>query len=426
MRSFFLFIFLTLTLIVSVAESSIEYEPSLSIYFAANYRNLSSSKVNSKNSILKTADRLGTFEVRPQLRFFYQDQITVNFRPRWINLYSEAHFGEHSIQSHLSSKVSWSEANAKINISDSFFVTYGLQNYQWGPAESASPSNKIFHETISAKDVLFETKGRHLARFNLTQGETLSEVFMMELSDNGDPEFEYGESFSHKLLSKTEFNWNGGVDYFGLVIGWRDKSGFWLGEYASYDVLDGLSFFADISHVKGSLSWYPITKSTGTIVLEQSKKDEDRIYTYSVLGAKYAFENGIDIRSEWVFHELGYSKTDLNRLWSAFKADSLPQLLVLADNIKKMDRLGLEFLGQQYYMLSLRATDFLKVKNWLFYFRSMFSAQDGSSSFFLSSENSVGNAGTFFSSLGTTSGVSETDLGGFVSFSVTAGYKHSW
>ena len=143
-------------------------------------------------------------------------------------------------------------------------------------------------------------------------------------------------------------------------------------------------------------------------------------------GLRYAFVNGSDVRAECLFQEAGYSASEINGAWSVLAPTTLAQGAVYSAQAGKMSRLGLEFPGQQYLLLSLRVPEPWQFRDWTVYFRDLLSLQDGSSSAYLMSELAFGTSGTMLAALAHTFGAPERELRGTIADSVTLGYRHTW
>lgn len=396
----------------ALANSGLNSEVSLTLWSAGSYRSPVNSDVNPDNVVLHMPQWLGTVEARPDLQLTWGKTIVVA-RPKLV--FSADHVtsgGGDTARTSPTAEVNWTEAFVSYPPTEMLSITYGLQNFQWGPAESASPSNRIFRDTIQAKDALYDVEGRHLLRLNLTPERDWTEVFMLELPGRGEPEFEAGAEFAHQALVKSDYAWNGGADYAGLVTGWRAGAGFWLGEYLNIGLTDGLTAYFDASHQQGSLAWYPQES------FAQSRKSESRIYTFSVVGLRYVFVNGDDLRVEWVFQEAGYTSDEVADAWSILRTS--PQSLVYARQS------GLDFPGRQYAFASLRVPDVFHTKDWIAYVRCLVSLQDVSVATYWSSEAAVGRAGTVFVGFLFTGGSEDSELRGLVGTAITIGYRHTW
>lgn len=409
----------------SGAESLTTWDFSSALWVAGSHRELAESGANPQNQILKLPDREGIVEFRPDLRVT-RSSLVFTARPRFIGTATKADVLGVSQKTETEQELDWIDAYLSWSVADAWAVHYGIHNFQWGPAEAVSPSNRIFRDPVTVKDTLYTTAGRHLLRVNYTPSETWSQVFMAELSDNGEPEFEAEEDYARKALLKNEFSWAGGANYAGLVVGWREELGAWLGEYLNLELTDGLYFYFDASHQRGALAWYPTQSSLGAIVLNQAERESERIYSFVATGFRYAFENGSELRVEGIFQEQGYSSEQVAAGWTAATSLVPAQLVLRGLNLKRLQSNGLEFPGQQYALVSLRIPDYLQVSEWMVYLRSLYSLQDESFLAYLSSEKSVGTSGTVFGSLSSAQGDEDSELRGFVHGSVLIGYRHAW
>lgn len=386
-------------------------EASFTLWSAGSYRSLVDSALNPGNSVLHLPQFTGTAELRSDLKLSY-DSLTFVARPKALFSADRVSADGVAASTDSTGDATFTEVFLNWNVTSKLGLTYGLQNFQWGPAEAASPSNRIFRETVQLRDVLYDVKGHHLLRINFTPERDWTEVFMFEITGSGEPEFEVGEEFTRKALIKSEYAWSGGENYAGLVTGWRAGSGFWVGEYLNIKVTDGLSAYLDASHQRGSLAWYP------TQGFAQSRRSGSRVFTFAVGGLRYAFENGNDLRAEWAFQEAGYTNEEINAAWTLVKGS--PAFFAYSQQT------GIEFPGRHYGLLSLRVPDAFSVKDWTIYGRCLASAQDASIAGYLSSEIAVSPAGTVFGAFLATGGRGPSELRGVLGTAVTLGYRHAW
>lgn len=423
-------LFFSIVFIVNSLKADVLDYWAFEAQFYGSQQSLSNSQLNPQNSYLKIPEVIYKWNVRPDLKFsILNAQFTL--RPQFFSLDSDYRFNNGDLTNANTNKVQWNEAFITIPFSENLKVYYGLQNFQWGPAEAASPSNFIFNDTILLKDTLVDLYGKHLLRFNYSPTSNWNEILIAEISangiDNSHPEFEDQEKFAHKILFKSDWNWNHGADYLGLVIGWRENFGFKLGEYYNTEIFDGFSFYIDVDHKKSSLAWYPTAQeSSGLISLEQNKKTSGKIYSYFVSGLKYAFENGTDLRLEGIFQEDGYNKDEFSQLNTAFSSSSNQQKMLNLNNLEKYIYNGLYFPGQKYILVSFTDPNTFQIKNWLVSIKDMYSLSDRSSSLNLYSEKNWNTQMTVFINILKNLGANDTELNRFVSSSYTFGLKYNW
>jgi hypothetical protein len=409
-------------------EPAILWEKGISVWGAYTYEPLLDTPTNTGN-FNQLPNQVATVELRPSLKASGKDW-KATLRPRVIGTRKVIPSTGTLARTDLKAKVIVSEAFGTYDATETLSLSYGLQNFQWGPAESASPSNFIFHDNVQAKDSLFETRGKHLLRVNYTPLAHLSEVLLVEPSTNGEQEFEYNEKYSRKVLLKSEYSWAGGSSYAGLVLGWRENFGKSLGEYASTEVLAGLDVYLDANHHQGNLAYYPTSIPTGptsqVTLLTQSRRENPQFSHFLAAGGRYSFGSGNEARLEGIYQSSGYSPEEFLSAWNALIPSSGRQLLLLPTNTQIANQNGLEFPGRRYAYLSFRFPDVLGVQELTIYLRSLWSLQDHSNASYLSAEKSIGEHGNVFGNINVNSGNPATELRGLMRYSGTIGYRQTW
>ncbi len=418
-------------------EQNLEASGSFNWLNAVVYTALQESAVNPDNTVLATPTASFQSELRPNLKITSRDlAFLVRPRVRFALFRTEIADNVKSEQTETSAR--WSEVFAQWTLSDSLLFAYGLQNYQWGPAESLSPSNRIFHETSQNKSVIYETQGKHIARVNLSLGRAFSSVMMAEVDEykqDGDTPHLAEQEFASTTLIKNEINWNSGADYLGIVVGARSGSKPWLGEYMNLTLpfFDAITLYTDISHEHGSKAWYPkstelITPEgpTSVVSFEQSKTAESKIYTLAVAGTKYAFENGSEIHGEFIYNQAGYTEEEYDLAISGFRSKSPAQLQLLEDNTARFLAPGLELIGQRYAFFSASVPDFLTFKDFTFMLRALHALGDRSTSVYNSFEYTFATAGTMFAASTSNIGKADQELARFSKNTVMLGYRQAW
>jgi hypothetical protein len=416
---------LSLFYLVPAFAGDWEFEPNTSLWGILSQRRVHEGSLNPGNVYSRTPDQAATLELRPDLNL-RNGTLKLSARPRLL-LDHQRISTSASTSRDTDLLLRWSEAFASWSATESFSLSYGLQNFQWGPAESASPSNRIFRDTVQVKDSFYVVNGHHLLRASFTPSNSFSEILLVELSGNGDPEPEPYERHAKKALLKSELSWNGGSEYAGLVLGWRDRFGAWAGEYLNVEPLEGLTLYADASHQAGSLAFYPGSDSSGRYLqFSQSRRGQSRLYTFAAGGARYAFENGNDWRLEYIFQEAGYTSGEIRGSRAALLSRDPLQLLMLASRGEVASRNGLDFPGRQYLYSSARFPNAFGTRDWNLYARALRSLQDSSSSVLGSSECAVGENGSFIASVAAAMGGDGDELKGTVDLGGTLAYRHAW
>lgn len=400
------------------------FEPNTAVWAAETLRHVREDPFNPANLVSRAARESDALEVRPDWRVI-GERWKLTARPRVLLTRDTVHTGG-GTDSRTLALFRWSEAFGSLTLSDSFSLDYGLQNFQWGPAEAASPSNRLFRDTVQAKDALYLVHGQHLVRLTYAPTAAWSEVLVVEPTDNGDGEPEPFEPHTAKAALKSEVAWNGGADFAGLVGGWRNRAnGYWVGEYVNLEPLEGLYAYVDASHEKGSLAYYPVRAGTYTI-FAQNRRNETNWEHFVVGGLRYAFENGNDWRVEWIYQSAGYTQAELDRAVAALSSRDAVQFGLLARQGTAARVSGLDFPSRNYLFTSARFPNAWGRRDWNLYVRALISAQDRSASAFGSTESRLGERGTLIGGIAATFGRGIDELKGVVDFAGTLAYRHAW
>lgn len=389
------------------------------------------SPANPDNTVLQLDTQSGGIDLRPDVRAT-SGVLKIVARPQLTMLVSKKRIAGKETTEHPKSSGRWIESYGVLTASDKVQVSFGLQNYQWGAAESLNPSNRIFHENIDGKGLLYAVEGRHLARVNITWRKNLNSVLMSETEKAKDTsEFRAEETFQTRALMKHEINWNNGSDYVGVVFGSPETGHSWLGEYFNLVLFDGLSFYGDAAHQKSSEAWYPVFEKSAlaptqdVVQLRQSKMDSKKVYTLAVAGFRYSFEGGSDLRVEYISNDAGWTKEENERSVVALNLSPL-QVADYTQNLQRILKPGLEYRGRKYALISLRIPDALDFKDLNLYGRALRSLTDGSSTYYGSIEYAFWSASTFLLSAYNSQGKPESDLRGVIGSGVTAGVRQDF
>jgi hypothetical protein len=382
-------------------------------------------------------------ELKPELKVVSPQAITLIARPRIRMRYEQARVEGETAEPKGSSRSVLSEAFVQWTLSENVTFAYGKQYFSWGGTESLTPTNRLFHETALARNVLYDVRGKNLARVNLSVGRALSLVLMTEYEDTGDEDdaFVAGETFESKALAKAEVSWNDGSDFFGIVAGGREEGRPFFGEYVSWTLpfVEGFSVYGDASHERGADVWYPGTQSAESPVFgsqklkifEKSKLDDDKLHTLAVAGLRYDFENGATLRAEYIRNDAGYDEEQTKALHETFSPRELQRTgfvdqSLIATNFQRAHLRGTELPGQKYAYASLTWPKAFENADLQLFARSLYSLTDRSSSNYAAAEYAIGDAGTAFYAATLNAGEDVSELKGLTSTTHVAGYRHTW
>jgi hypothetical protein len=375
--------------------------------------------VNPGNRVLRLPQFLLRTELRPNLRVELGPRAQVIVRPRVVALWQAASATGLPRATDAETEADWTELFAAWTPTDWLGIAYGLQNFQWGPAELVSPSNRIFHEVGIFRDPLYTVRGKHLARVNLSGGRQWSLVTMGELGATDEVPFTARIPFRRAVQSKLEFTNASGSSYVGASAGAREDASAWFGEYGSLALSEGWSVYFDASHTRGSEAWYPVLDAAGAR-FEQLDAGSSRLRTFALGGLRYTFERGTDARLEYVHQDAGYSREQLAGAALALGAATSPF------EAEPYFNPGLEFLGRRLLLVSWRFPDLLPGNRAETQARYLRSLTDDSGVLFVT--GSLGATGrlVLFASAAATHGEASAEFSRLVRATLVGGAVWSW
>jgi hypothetical protein len=404
------------------SAAALEFRGHLEWITAAGGASSRASPVNPGNRVLAVPAGGAQTELRPDLRLDVAGALTAVARPRlWLKV-ERAHTADGWQSERSEAKAEWIEGYATWRVSDGLSLSYGLQNFQWGPAELVSPSNRIFHATGFYRDPVYVVRGRQLVRVNVSVGRAWSIVLLAEVADNGEPPFVAGEPFEEKAQAKVEYAAPGGDLYAALTAGGAQRSRGWFGEYAAVPIVAGLSAYADAVHTVGRRAWYPIDTPLGP-AFAQTEMETRRLRTTALGGLRYAFENGDDLRVEYLFDEAGWSDAQLGlaerAAVGALAAGNPAGVAAYLDP-------GFELLGRHLLYVSLSLPDLPPAKRTRVQARYLRSLTDGSGTAFLTASHDATDSVVAFLSLSATHGPADGALSRLTRAAFAGGAAVNW
>lgn len=337
-------------------------------------------------------------EMRPHLRVDAGSRLTLVARPRGVASAQSSWASGLSRSDAQDASANWTELYANWRPADLVQITYGLQNFGWGPAELLAPSNRIFHETGLFRDQLYYVRGRHLLRVNLSPGREWSAVALAELGGNGEEPFVAREPFRRQGQLKIEYSAADGRGYVGGTLGGREDSRAWFGEYGSIGLTDGLSAYADAVHTRGSRAWYPALLPDGRPGFLRRELDSGRWRTLAIAGARYTFAAGPDLRAEYLYNQAGYAYHEFAL------AAAAAGLVASRVELEPFLTPGFEFTGRRLALLSLRVPDLPPQKHLMIHGRYLRSLTDRSGIAFVTASLEAADAVVLFASASLTHG----------------------
>lgn len=262
-------------------------------------------------------------------------------------------------------KFDWMEAFAQWQLGDSFTLGGGIQNYQWGPGELFSPSNEVFRFLPENQYPLFYMPGRNIVRASWTPNKRWNLGLVAEIAKSGNLDFQFGQTasnFPKKLALKIENTQSWGTSAHGhtaaLILGTDEAQAHWLGQTLQVTLWDRLHFYVDASEDFRNFSFAPNTQSTPGLTTMDTREEGDRGLWVRVLGGlRYQFERGHELRAEYLYNGLGYTREQYLLALDTFAPNYAGGQALAQRNLARFLSPGLEFRGQHYGYISGRIGD---------------------------------------------------------------------
>ena len=292
-----------------------------------------------------------------------------------------------------------------------------------GAGGAGQPLNRIFHSTGFYRDPVFVVRGRHLVRVNVSSGREWSAVLLAEVADNGEAPFVAGAPFEQKAQAKLEYQAPAGDLYGAITVGASQRSRGWFGEYATVPVFAGLSAYGDAVHTVGRRAWYPVADPVLGATFAETGMETRRLRTTALGGLRYAFENGNDLRVEYLFDEAGWTDAQLSAAQTAAVAG-----LAAGDpgGVARFVDPGFELLGRHLLYASLSLPDLPPRERTRLQARYLRSLTDGSGAAFVTGSYDATDSVVAFLSLSATHGPADGALSRLTRAAFAAGAAVSW
>ncbi len=396
------------------AEGEVTVRGQLDVIGAARTMVPAETPLNPKNAALRIPHLALTGEARPSAEAQVGGWLTLVARPRLVGGFSMAQVNGAWPDGKTELAVTVPELYGTWQASDWFALTWGLQNFQWGPGELASPSNRLFHETGLVRDPLYLVQGRHLVRANLSSGRELSVVGLVELSAIDEQPFIAREELDRSAHLKVEYAEATGHWLVGVVgSAWLAHEAT-VGEYAQLQLNDVVALYVDASHGRERRGWYP---GRHAFVHRAVDDDELEVFSTALVGARLSFDGGVELRGEYLYQQAGWDARDL---------DDAAALVGATGDLEPYLAPGFELVGQHFVYLAARAAELPPLKKLTVQPRLLWSATDRSAAAFVTVSAEAGERTTAFLSAFASVGDPADELSRFARAAVTFGVINTW
>lgn len=376
------------------------------------------SWLNPGNGVLGIPQATWLGEARGDIRLSRGDRLRLVLRPRVRASAEGTRAGGRSRSWDRDWTFEMTEAYLAWQPSGSVAVTYGLQNFQWGPSELMSPSNRLFHEIGVFRDPLYSVRGKHLVRLNLSAGRQWSVVALGELGPTSEEPFRAGARFRRAAQAKAEYTTASGAHYVGLTAGVRGGEAPWAGGYAAFELPAGVSLYADFSIQQGSQAWYPVDEASGRATFDTSDR-RGGLRGLVLGGVRYTHSASFDARIEVLGHGAGYTRAEI-------AAAPLAAADLSRDSVARWLSPGLEFLGRGVVLVAASGHDLLTADRVDVLARYVRSLTDRSGAMFVTTTVDLAGAVVAFGSLLVTHGGELTEFARLAGAASVVGLIWSW
>ncbi len=379
--------------------------------------------LNPSNRVLELPVGLAQTELRPNLKLENGHILALVLRPRMLTRVTWVQTGSRWQEAEGDASFSWIELYLTWRVSENVAMTYGRQNFQWGPGELTSPSNRFIQQSQLMRDPLFVVNSREMLRVNLSPSQVFSAVVLAELRDSDDQR-RPDNPFRPRAQLKLEYGKN--ADYVGATVSSDSLGLVSFGEYAQIVLADALFLYVDASHQGWSEAYYPVTTPGAplgtttpvTTMARRHPKPPRVLFTNALAGLRYNFSSGEDVRVELLFNDAGYDRRDFRGALAAGRAN--PMLLpVITDP-------GFELLGDKILYASVRLPDLPPSKSLTLELRYAYSLADGSGLVFANMTANVLDALVAFVSLYGSHGPVYGEFSRLVRGAAVVGAVYTW
>ena len=308
---------------------------------------------------------------------------------------------------------------------DALAITYGLQNFQWGPAELVSPSNRVFHETGVFRDPLYSVRGKHLLRANVSVGRQWSLVALAELSHNGagaDEAFQAGVPFQATGPREVRVHERRRRHLRGRdprcrgrgAPRVRRRDGTWM-------LSDALALYIDASHGRGSAAYV-----SGAAAWTARRSSTARVAT-ATTGRRWRWWWRLTC-SRGATRCASKTSTRMRATATSNCAMRSPPCCWhrIASSTQRFLAPGLEFVGRDLALVSLRLPDLPPARRINGQARYLGSITDGSGVVFTTLSLNATDAMVAFATAAVTHGASHAEFSRLVGGFVTVGVVYAF
>jgi hypothetical protein len=383
------------------------------------------SSQNPGNAFLDLPDGQARLDVRPDL---YMDlaPLDLSIKPRLRLHWQHWDVAANGEDTDWDNEGYVNEWLARLSLSDSFFISYGRENLQWGPSYMLSPSNPFFTDNGRANPKQ-EVDGMDFARMVWLPG--LS--WTVSLIANTDPGRQPDDSNTFEPTYAVKVDYVGEISNGGVVFSDQKEDRPRLGLYGGLTATDALLLYAEAGLARGTPALYPVAGGgyfgAG---LEPILDQSDDVEILLLLGGAYTLEMGPTLSLEYVYNSSGYNDDQAELFYQLREAagDAFamggplqgPAAGILAQTVDP----GLRLLRRNYLMFQFSQNDIGDALNLVL--RYTYNLDDNGGQFIAIAEYFIGDHVSLFSIGTVNSGPSDTEFGSIIARQWMAGVQYAF
>lgn len=276
-------------------------------------KGVATSRQNPGNGFAQLSDNGLVFTIKPDMSLVYDDWLFFA-KPRLEFEYKTYEIsGSKSDASN--DKIHIIEFQARRQLSERLFVSYGWENLQWGPSFLYSPSNPFFRDN-GKKDLVQDLEGKGLFKLTFVHDFSWSSSLIYN-SDKG----AFNESDFEKTLA-LKIDYSGDETYAAIILSHTENRETKIGGFGGATVSDAVILYTEASIQQGSHALFPVAVQ-GPLNWEMSatKKDDHSLYATALAGMGYTFESGDTMTFEYLYYGQGYDSGEASQ-FSQLKNDA--------------------------------------------------------------------------------------------------------
>ncbi len=306
------------------------------------------------------------------------------------------------------------------DLGSAWIIAFGVQNYQWGPAELMSPSNPIFHLAVDSQDSTYQARGHSMLRLNYSPDGDWSFVTLFEFAKNEEKNFIVDENFSPMGLIKAEYRLPTATDYLGVSLGNEQMHDPFIGEYGNFTFDESFSVYFDLKQTAVSRRYYPHV-DYGQVPRMNLFTYHGSIYMLSVVGIRIEMED-FDFRWEEISNELGFSSTEVDQIGLSMS----PLSSIAVQNQERFLFSGRELISKNYSYLSIRFPNLIRWFDSNLSVRALQTHRDNTGNATLNWEGTWRDNWTFFMNAQATYGKKDGEMTLLYKSKLNSGIKYTW